>query len=366
MNASVVETLAALLRGQPWTEAQAEVDAEAVLAIAETEGVVALVAERLTVLQNANSAWRTLFAARAQALAIIDLVKETELRSLLEAFRGERIDALVMKGAHLAYDCYARPDLRPRLDTDLVVRPDARSAAERVLSACGYTRLAEQQDGDLLMYQSTFVKSAGGVRHTVDLHWRVLNPHVFREVFDLERLFAASVPLPRLSASIRAPGRTDALLLACLHRVVHHRGARPLIWTYDIHLLASECEEHGWQELADRASTAGIGVVVRESLREACDTLGSRVPEWLFDDPRLASGHHLSAYLNPAPHAQIVLGELRSLPDWHSRWKLALQMVFPSASYMRDVYARGRAWPLPLLYLVRIWRGARRWLRPSG
>jgi hypothetical protein len=216
------------------------------------------------------------------------------------------------------------------------------------------------------MYQATFVKITSGVRHTVDLHWRVLNPNAVNHVFDLDALFADSVPLPRLSAAARAPSRFDALLLACVHRVLHHRHARPLIWTYDIHLMASECADTDWQRLADRAFAAGVGRVVRESLREAHETLGTEVPTWLFADPRLASGDDLAMYLAPAPHAHIMLGELRSLPDWRSRWRFASQVVFPSPSYMREVYARDRAWPLPLLYLVRIVRGARRWLTISS
>ena len=43
-----------------------------------------------------------------------------------------------------------------------------------------------------------------------------------------------------------------ALLVACIHRVAHHRGTERLIWLLDIHLLASRLEEREWTALVSR------------------------------------------------------------------------------------------------------------------
>src|SRR5207247_1338905 len=48
--------------------------------------------------------------------------RRAELRRLSSAFAAERIPALVCKGAAVAYQVYAQPWLRPRHDTDLLIR----------------------------------------------------------------------------------------------------------------------------------------------------------------------------------------------------------------------------------------------------
>jgi hypothetical protein len=45
--------------------------------------------------------------------------------------------------------------------------------------------------------------------------------------------------------------------------------------------------------------------------------------------------------------------------------RLVRQHLFPSAHYMRGVYAPASTAPLPVLYARRAWRGARRWLARS-
>ena len=58
-------------------------------------------------------------------------VREGELRRLLRAFGDAGADVLLIKGAHLAYSVYADPALRPRNDTDILVRPGHEHAARR-------------------------------------------------------------------------------------------------------------------------------------------------------------------------------------------------------------------------------------------
>lgn len=336
------------------------------LAVAEQEGVVGLVADALKD-ADVPAAWRTAFTARAHALAALDLVQEAELRQLLERLHDAGVEILLMKGAHLAYSCYSRPDLRPRLDADLLVRADDRARAQRVLTQCGFTPHEAQQDGDLLMYQATFVKTTDHVRHVIDLHWRVLNPQVFADVFTAADLFDRAVPLPRLGAAARALNRIDALLLACVHRIAHHQAERPLIWSYDIHLLGAACHQEDWRYLLKRAIASGAGPLVRRSLLDTQRVFGTEVPQWFLEEPRLAEGSRAArGYLEPARHATIVLDDLRSLPDWRSRWRLLLQYGFPAADYMRRVYAPASRLPLPLLYGLRLVRGGGRWLRRDG
>ena len=66
---------------------------------------------------------------------------------VLAAFERSRVPSLVIKGTALAYSVYADPALRVRGDTDLLVRPEARSSAQQALLNCGFTPL-EAMAGD--------------------------------------------------------------------------------------------------------------------------------------------------------------------------------------------------------------------------
>jgi hypothetical protein len=57
-----------------------------------------------------------------------------------------------------------------------------------------------------------------------------------------------------------------------------------------------------------------------------------------------------------------VLNDLKHVGGWRQRAALVRQHLFPSANYMRTVYAPSSAAPLWMLYLLRIFRGSRRWL----
>jgi hypothetical protein len=69
-----------------------------------------------------------------------------------------------------------------------------------------------------------------------------------------------------------------------------------------------------------------------------------------------------ASYLEGPTQAAAVLDDLRALPAWRDRLRLMREHLFPAAEYMRQVYAPQSSLPLPALYVVRIARGAHRWL----
>jgi hypothetical protein len=76
--------------------------------------------------------------------------------------------------------------------------------------------------------------------------------------------------------------------------------------------------------------------------------------------------HDQHVFLEPHErHIRRVISDLALLPSWPARLRLARQHVFPSAHYMRDVYAPDSPLPLVALYARRAWRGARRWMARS-
>jgi hypothetical protein len=362
------DLLAALMVGGPIGPARlASCDAGRLTALADRDGVLPLVSEHLGRIPGAPPRLTSAFAAAATRHAAADVVREVELVRLVAGLSEAGVMPLLMKGAQLAYTHYARPDLRPRMDTDLIVAPSGRLAADRRLLAMGYVPV-EQVTGDLVMYQSVYVMWRDGVPvHAVDLHWRLANPQRFGAVLTCEEMAASAVPIARLGDRARGLSQTHALLVACIHPTAHHRHAQRLIWQYDVHLLASRLTPAEWDAFAALAVERQVTSVCRRTLDLVQHRFGTAIPESTL--ARVTAGpadRATAAYLSPGRRQiQDAMSDFRALPTWSDRLRLVRQHLFPSAHYMRDVYAPASTAPLPVLYARRAWRGARRWVARS-
>lgn len=357
--------LAELLSAAPhaWARARGK-DPEEVCRVAHEHGVLPLLAEtRARFGTWPDGPLETRLRGEACRGAARDLLQERALRDVATQWVQADIPVVVIKGAALAYSEYARPDLRPRHDTDLLIRLSDRSRLRELLRASGYEPVA-QHDGALVMYQESYKTRVGGVAHHVlDVHWRIANPQPFGDVVGIDDLWPHTVEASTLVPGVRVPARAHALLIACVHLVAHHASAPRLIWLHDIHLLAGSLEPHEWSTFVSLARTRRVTAVCRHSLARAAELFGTLVPPSAaqqLSDPTLAEP--TAPYLlDGRTHMAHVWGDLRAL-GWADRWRLARQHLFPSARYMRLVYAPTAAVPLPFLYAQRVWRGARKWL----
>jgi hypothetical protein len=337
---------------------------------AEHHGVLPLVAEHLRQKSGIPDQLRTRVADAAARGVAVDLAREYELVRCLEALDRAGCAPLLLKGAQLAYTHYPRPDLRPRLDTDLLIDARHRSEAHHTLTSLGY-EVADSVTGDWLMSQATYLYRANDAQvHAVDVHWKIANAHLFTDVLSYAELAASAVAIPALGPAARGLSDAHALLLACVHRVAHHFDDEHLIWLYDIHLIASRIDIGAWDRFAELAAARGVGAICRRGLERAAEKFGTRVPEPVCDALDRAAtrpaDRATAAYLaRDRRHVDHVVSDLRALPGWRARAQLMREHLFPSARYMRDVYAPASAAPLPMLYAWRIVRGARRWFMRS-
>ena len=332
-------------------------------ALASHHGLSALLAERAA----ADPALALLAAALAPAArtaAAADLCAEQALREALHALHRADVPILIFKGAQLAYTCYQRPHFRPRLDTDVLIRPADRDRAGRVLRDLGY-QLEPQVDADLIMFQQMYVLGESrSPRHVIDLHWRVTNPHEFGDSFDTEALFNRAVPLPRIAESARSFGLTDALMVSLVHPVAHHGGATRAIWDFDTAALVRQMAPEDWTALQDRLHTPRLAAIAVVRLERARDWAGAPLDDAaLLALRQRATPQEIAALagVGAQPEWQTFASGLRALGGWRDRLRFVRQHVTPPATYMRDVYAPGSRTPLPALYVVRAVRGAMRW-----
>jgi len=336
-------------------------------AAARYHAVTGLLSERLSAAGGTPSHVIQRLRDLAFREAVVDLIRERQLRVLIEALDVTGVRALLIKGAHLAYSHYHDPALRPRLDTDLLIRPADRDVVDRILRSQGYEPQLHVS-GALVSSQRMYVKSFyGSPVHIVDLHWKIANQIAFADMLTFDDVAARATALPRLSRRARGLSDVDALLLACVHRVAHHHDSDCLIWLYDIHLLAGGMAPAGWQAFVSLARDRKMTAICRHSLQRAAALFRTEIPEQVrvafanTDAQHEPSASYLRANRRPAADIITDLGSLRS---WRARWQLVREHLFPSVDYMRGVYAPASGAPLPVLYAHRALHGARKWLAP--
>ena len=311
-------------------------------------------------------------AREARAEAARELLRHRELTSVLEVLAAQGIHPILLKGTPLAYTVYPAPSLRPRRDTDLLVPRAQVDAARRAVTELGYDA-PPYCDGELLFCQFELGRAdAFGVRHAFDFHWKISTQTPFADLLTYEELAASAEPVPALGPHARSAGTLNALLLACIHPVMHHRNEERLLWVYDVHLLASRLSAVELHQFAGLAATKGVAAITAQQLSLARARFGTSIPEAITAAlgavPRTTEP--TAAYLQPNRRWHQELGSsIRGLGRWSDRLRLLREVAFPGPSYVLKVYgvntgAIGAAL-LSALYLHRgirgVWRVLTGW-----
>ena len=364
------QLVAAILRGDPvgWPPDDGGADSERFLEAAAYHGVAPLLVHELYRAKTLHH-WPANIREPLMQIARRQVWVETwdrgELQQVLTALAARGVPALLMKGAALAHLYYPDPCLRPRYDTDLLVRRADLPAVRRVMRALCYCR-SNLTSGDLVMPQEQFVKAGRhGSVHVYDVHWKMAIPVLFADLLSFDEVMAHALEVPALGVHARALGRVDALLLACVHRVAHHHGDERLLWLYDIHLLANVMDRELFERFSDLAAKKQIRAVCAEGLRLAHRWLHTRLPAEVLHS--LAAQHAVeptAVYVGPPlRQVDVLVSDLRALGAWSARWRLLREHLFPPAAYMLQRSGVSSRRLLPALYASRIVRGAWRWFR---
>ncbi len=312
---------------------------------------------------------RATLADRTRAHAIAQSLRDLELARVLAALDEVGVQPLLFKGAQLAYTHYASSALRPRVDTDLLIRKADGQATKGVMDRLGYRR-GTLTSGELVTYQFFYQRQdPWGLKHAYDIHWKVADPQLFADLFSFGELVQDAVRLPAISGHARGLSAVHALLVACVHRIAHHHNSTRLIWHYDTHLLAGGMDGEQFDQLVQLATERRVRAVCARSLALAQRRFGTPVPPAVLEQlgTGVAAGpaEPSAIYLDDGLRkVDILMSDLRCLPSWRARLRLLREHLFPPAAYMLASYAVSRRAVLPFLYAHRILRGAARWLRP--
>jgi hypothetical protein len=300
---------------------------------------------------------------QARAAAACEALRRRETIAILESLAEADLTPVLFKGAPLAYSLYAEPHLRPHEDTDLMIPRRHLNLVRRVLEDVGY-EAPVYCEGELLFRQIGLSKiDAHGVAHAFDIHWQCSTQALFADMLTYEELAAEAQAVPMLGPHARSAGRVHALLLACVHPVMHHRAVERLVWTLDVHLLFQTLSPADLERFAALARARGVSAICRRALETSARLFQTVVPEEIRSLGADASSEPTAEYLNTSRRwHDDFRSNVRALDRWSDRARLVREVLFPAPEYMRRSYGWDEGLIasvlLPALYVHRGARGA--------
>ena len=354
-----IARLAAILRGEACDISDALVDA------AEAEGLAPLVAASAAAAMATASV-----SARLRRIATdgeaLSMARARELRRVLESLGAAGLRPVVIKGAHLGHTLYASPALRPRTDTDLSLEQHDHDRAAGVLRDLGYRRLVHVR-GSVILGQCHFEHVDGaGVGHAIDLHWRLAAPLILRDVRSPSALLRDAMPIASLGSAARGPSLPDALIIACVHLMAHHRDAPRLLWLHDITMLARALGANDVDRFVRTATLDGVRTLCGVALRRAqAFERDAAIDELICRLDGLPVCAEPSArILQTRRKVDELWLDVRAARGWRERWLFLKEHAWPDADYMRATHGAGGS--LAAAYARRLFFGAGRWMRPTS
>ena len=151
-----------------------------------------------------------------------NLVRNTylyaELKTILDTFREQGMEVIVLKGAALAGTVYDNIGLRPMNDIDLLVRKEVLDRADKLMTELGYISYEDVQSKDYYRrkhhHLAPFFKQDNGIK--VEIHGDIVSPgNPF--YIDIRKFWdrAQCVLIEGLNALILS--HEDMIVHLCLH-----------------------------------------------------------------------------------------------------------------------------------------------------
>jgi hypothetical protein len=296
-ESAVIALTAASARGEPTLrEALARpMDWERLVLLAARERALVPLYERLAAMEFRGV--RADHLARLQRLA---LVSEFQLVSLhdrlarvLALFAANGIDALLLKGAGLAYSAYEKPTGRPMGDIDVMLREEDAATAWELAVGNGWTRRSDVPEArSYAQHQHlTPLEDADGLRIGLELH-TALFTHQAPFRLPASQMWDSARRLTICGHPALVPSPENQLVHAALHFAWSHEmtfGAWRTLRDVE-RIVAAGAPD--WADVVRQAEGCGGATCLYWTLRLARDLAGVEVPTDVLDElaPRLPAG----------------------------------------------------------------------------
>lgn len=296
--------------------------------------------ERFCAEKSINS--QTIRAACGRT-ALLDRLHRELLLRLDEQLQALDLPVLVVKGAALSTTHYRNPGLRPRVDTDLFIRAKDRGRWDELMKTMGFTGVPSNFS-PLVLPERVYQIQLAGAYLQLDVHWSLSSRPMLGKKLDFSALYGAGAAFEQ-ARCLRMPSAIDALFLAVVHRLGHHRDQERYIWLFDLYLLWSAMDEPMRERALHRGRMLGLLGVLVEALAASANLFPFNVP-----NVQIPSNEAATALLDKARSA--VWFDVKHA-DWSERWALLRERLWAEPGYLRNRFKNSNA---PLWYLqLRRW-----------
>ena len=279
--------------------------------------------------------------------ALLDALHRTALNDLSGVFANAAIPGLVIKGAALALSHYSSPGLRPRVDTDLFIEPSKQLLAHQILLDTNWQPLASNFSA-VVLPERTYQKRFSGALISLDLHWALSARPILARALPFDTLYANSVAFDA-PGHWQMPCSVDALLIAAVHRIGHHRDQERYIWLYDVHLLWQVMTPTEQETTLSRAETLGLCAILYDALASCQVLFHSNIFAAQLTRLQSAKNDPGAALIN---HSGSDFAFDWRFASWRERYALVKQRVWAEPEYLRTRFNAKHA-PLSWLQLRR-------------
>lgn len=330
-------------------------DIETLVAVADEEGVCALLNEQISAdvdwAQQIPVAFREEVARLAPEKALHSLVRERECRRVLGLLKQVQVPVLLLKGTALAYWAYVTPYSRERGDIDLLFRNKADvDTALGLLANLKFDLVEKALPGDLISFEVTARREIEhGVPLEIDLHWHLSNTPMFAFRFSFDELMCKAVALPKLAPNAFGLAPVPAYLHACMHRIqnITIHCENKLKWLYDLYVLGRKFSHDDWQKLATAAIDKKLAGVCVDGLLAAEACFGSQAPLPIIEQLKQAAKHESMDVTKMGRWFYIQRMNFLAYPSSWLRLRWLWQRLLPDIAYMKTYYGEGQGfWKL--------------------
>lgn len=359
--------------------------AQIFLARAEFHGVVVILADALRDSEQSSRGWAdwpqpvtASLRDAARRAALTEQIEVTAIRRLIDGLDESGIALVLLKGMALAYLAYPSATMRPRGDTDMLIRATDLGATREHLASSGWQRVSSPHTRQL--QESWRFECALGIVAELDLHWQPSERPVLQKLLREEDFWQGRTAMPRLSPHASAPDALRLLVHGAVNQLwhqvrgVHVAGSRVvdsqrLIWSVDHHFITAGFGEAQWGELIAFCQECDAGAIVAAALTQAQRDIGLALPDGLLTALKPASGRSATyEYITGFDEMANALDDLRAARGLADKAKILRHIALVPRDQLEQRYPQSRHWPTSLLHLRRLAGAAARLigLRPRG
>lgn len=312
--------------------------------------------------------WPETASAAITALARRTALQEALVRpaivDVIESLARIGVTSLLMKGGALAYLVYDQPHVRPRGDTDLLIRERDLPAVRQAIMQLGWHKPDNPQG---IYFQEMWHFDCGaGVTHTLDLHWRTTDRPVLQQVLRDDDFWAKMQPVQRLSPCAMAPDPISLIVHGAVNQLWHElrgfhiqnervTGRRRLIWAVDYYLITKDFEQADWDALVAACVRLGAGAVMHRALSGAAADIGLAVPSAVLTALAAHSPDEcpILGYITSLSLAGNFRADFRAASSLKMRLHLIATVAVAPRSHLLAKYPEANHWPTAALQLRR-------------